>query len=271
MKSGGLHNVRKSHFFAVAAIAASFGLFAGQAQAAAVGIAGTATGGLFVAFGGGVGNFINACPVGVCVFSTGFGAFTTGVMADGMSISGFGNETFVENNGVTTSAWFSITNIVATNFGAAADSDNLYLISDWFAPSLAATAGVGIIGSFINGGGFPGDSTQAQMNYLTTPIGAGIPAGFSLTTAAVTVPGGAPSPLPFVTSVFVNGPIVGVEQLVGVVNFSLNPGDSEFLPGSLVIEENDPASIMDDAPEPGTFALFGGALAGLAILRRKRA
>ena len=69
-------------------------------------------------------------------------------------------------------------------------------------------------------------------------------------------------------------PIVpgGVVQLVGGINFTLNPGSEIYLPGSIVLDSNDPNTFLSEVPEPASFATLGaGMLAvGLARWRSRR-
>jgi hypothetical protein len=256
------------------AIAASLYLMPDSASAALLGFEGT---GGFIVDGPGIGALPACFPV-AC--DSGFVAFNTGaLLADGMNVSGLVRETVLgDGAGGTASALLRVTNIVATNtnIGGGLISDTLFLVSDVFNPSVAGTAGVGIFGSFQSTAGVGGNiswaQTQAQMNYLTTPVGAfgGPIVSFSLTTVSPFVTCVACSPIGFGAFAFANPVAGGIVQLVGAINFTVGAGSQVVLPGSLLLEDNDEASILSETPEPATFLLFGTAMAGLGAARRYR-
>jgi PEP-CTERM motif len=137
---------------------------------------------------------------------------------------------------------------------------------------LAGAAGVGIIGAYVadGAGNIAFASTQAQMNYLLAPVG-GFAApinNFTLTTPATFVTCVLCGPLPFWEAAFANPAPGSTVQLIGAINFTVNPGDSIVLPGSLLIEDDDNAAIQAELPEPGTVFLLGSALIGLGVLRK---
>ena len=256
------------------AIAASSWLAPGNARAALLGFQGT---GGFIVDGPGIGA-LGACFPVAC--DSGFVAFNTGaLLADGLNVQGLVRETVLGDGlGNTASALLRVTNIVATNTNIAGGviSDNLFLVSDIFNPSVAGTAGVGIFGSFQSTAGAGNNisfaQTQAQMNYLSTPIGAfgGPIVSFSLTTVSPFVTCVACSPVGFGAFAIANPVAGGIVQLVGAINFTVGAGSQVVLPGSLLIEDDNDASIISETPEPGTLALFGSAMAGLGFVRRRR-
>lgn len=265
----------KRHLLAALTITALSGIFTINASAAALGF--TGTGGFIVA--GGIGDLAGLCAAGC---DSGFVPFNTGaLLADGMVVSGLVRETIQEDGlGDTTSALLRVTNIVATNtnVGGGAISDTMFLVSDQFDPSLPGPVGVGIIGAFLSNAGLGGnisfDSTQAEMNFLTTGLitqaaFGGPLTGFTLDTVDPFVSCVACSPVGFWAADLGFDPVGGVEQLIGAINFTIGPGASIALPGSLLIEDNDNADIQSELPEPSTVLLLGGALGGIGLLRRK--
>ena len=46
---------------------------------------------------------------------------------------------------------------------------------------------------------------------------------------------------------------------MGAINFTLGPGASAVLPGSVIVEADDDAVIVSELPEPTTLALAGSA------------
>ena len=250
----------------------AFALFCGvpsnRAKAAALGF--TGTGGFVV--DGAVGSVAGTCFPAAC--DSGFVGFNTGaLLADGLVVTGNVRQLIQEDGiGDTTSALLLVTGITATNTGIAQASDTLFLVSDVFDPSLAGAAGVGIIGSYVAdiAGNIAFASTQAQMNYLLTPVG-GFAApinNFTLTTPATFLTCVACGPVPFWEAAFANPAPGGTVQLIGAINFTVNPGDSIVLPGSLLIEDDDSAAIQAELPEPGTVFLLGAALVGMGFLRK---
>ncbi len=263
--------MKKTYCYALLAVAVLCGVPSNRAMAAALGFTGT---GGFIVDGPGIGNLQG----GICfpvACDSGFAAFNTGaLLADGMVVTGNVREIIQEDGiGDTTAAFLQVTNIVATNTGVARASDTLFLVSDVFDPSLAGSAGVGITGAYVadGAGNISFASTQAQMNYLLVPVG-GFAAplnNFSLTTPATFVTCVLCGPVPFWEAAFVNPAPGGTVQLVGAINFTVDPGDSIVLPGSLLIEDDDDAVIQAEAPEPGTVFLLGSALLGIGVLRKR--
>ena len=178
--------------------------------------------------------------------------------------------------GRATSALLRVTNIVATNTNARGGilSDTLFLVSDIFGPSLAGSAvGVGIVGSFV-GDGFGTTSfaqASAQMNFLTTPLNNfNAPlAGFTLNTVNPFVTCVVCGPIGFWAATFGVDNVGGVQELIGAINFTIGPQSSVVLPGSLLIETGDNASITSELPEPATFGLLGLGLGGLGVMKRR--
>jgi hypothetical protein len=221
---------------------------------------------------------------GACVpqCDSGFVPFNTGaLLADGLVVSGLVRQVIVENGVNTTSALLLVTNIVATNTGGGVANDNFFIVSDQFLPSVPGPVGVGIAGAFVSNGGFGGNiplaSTQAQMNFLTTGLitqaaFGGPLAGFALTTANPFVTCVACSPVPFGVASFGFDAAGGVEQLIGVINFTLGPGSSIVMPGSWIIENNNNEAITSEIPEPATYSLCGAGLllAGFKARRRRQ-
>lgn len=253
----------KKSIFLTAAFAVAFTLSPTKLNAAALGFAGTAGFGIV----GNIGN-VSGCLIALCAFDSGNVAFNTGVLADGMQISGFVRQVITESLGTTTSALLLVTGITATNTNIAGPniSDNLFVVSDQFDLSIAGTAGVGIIGAYLSNAGRGGNisfaSTQAQMNYLTTGLitqanFGGPLTGFSLTTPSTFVSCFVCSPIAFHEAAFINNAPAGVEQLIGAINFTLGPGSSAILPGSVLIENNNDAAISAELPEPGSMLLLG--------------
>jgi len=72
------------------------------------------------------------------------------------------------------------------------------------------------------------------MNYLANPLGAfgGPINNFSLTTPSTFVSCVACGPIGFAEAAFVNPAPGGTVELIGAINFTLNPGDTISLPGS---------------------------------------
>lgn len=237
-----------------------------QSRAGAIGYVGSA--------GWGVAGFINDLSCITCV-QTWTSPFSV-TLADGLVVSGIANETFTQVGGFTTSAYERITNIAAINTGLGPVTDNVYFFSDAFSPSLPGTAGVGIVGYYgaagILGptGGFYSASSQAQMNYLFAPVFGFVGApGFSLTTPG-TFATCAPCLNPFFFFEAARGVSAGgVVQLVGGINFTLAAGSEIYLPGSVIIDDNDPSVYQSEVPEPTTFAGLGGGLIALAWIRRR--
>jgi hypothetical protein len=264
--------MKKGMAVALAAAAVTLYFIPNQANAAIVGFTGT---GGFVAVGG-VGN------VGLCfpiACDSGFVAFNTqNLLADGLNVQGQVRQIVVGDAfGNTVSAQLRVTNIIATNtnIGGGLISDDFFIVSDIFNASLPGNAGVGIVGSFQSVAGVGGDvaaSTQAQMNYLSTPIGVPVApiVSFSLTTVSPFVNCIVCSPIPFFASAFVNNALGGIRQLVGAINFTAGPGSQIVLPGSLILESNDEAAITAEAPEPETMLLMGVVLSGMVAIRKLR-
>lgn len=266
----------KKSVFLASAFAVACTLLPTKLNAAALGFAGTAGFGIV----GNIGS-VAGCLLAVCAFDSGNVAFNTGILADGMQISGFVRQVITESLGTTTSALLLVTGISATNtnIGGPNISDNLFVVSDQFDLSIAGTAGVGIIGSYVSNAGRGGNisfaSTQAQMNYLTTGLitqanFGGPLTGFSLITPATFVSCFVCSPVPFWEATFINNAPAGVEQLIGAINFTLGPGSSAVLPGSVLIENNDNAAIIAELPEPGSMLLLGTGFLLLGYRVRRR-
>jgi hypothetical protein len=178
----------------------------------------------------------------------------------------------------TISATLRLTNVYAINTALTPVSDNIYIFSDVFNPSIAGTAGVGVVGyygaapgiGFLPVGGAYAASSQAQMNFLFAPLfGPGAAPGFSLTTPSTFIAGVFPFPTAFYEWARTPSP-GGIVQLVGGLNFTLGVGSEIYMPGSLIVDDNDPGTFASEAPEPATFAGIGSGLIGLAIFRRRR-
>lgn len=227
----------------------------------------------FACAGPGVANVAGAGAVSVTNLGVSF------TLADGLFVSFDINETITGNlgAGATTSAVIRLTNVVAADVGLGAVNDNIYIYSDVFNPSVAGTAGVGAIGIYgaipglgvVPAGGFYAASSQAQMNYVFAPVGLLAPPVLSLTTPS-TFAIGAPA-VPFTFYEWARAPIAGgVVQLVGGLNFQLTSGSEIYMPGSLIVDDNDPDAFNSEAPEPASFGVMGSGLLGLALLVRRR-
>jgi hypothetical protein len=253
-----------------AGLALAIALVTHPAHSAALGYSGT---------GGWATAGVIGVTGGVCnpVCDSGFVPFDTGVLLDGMEISGQVRQIIQEAGGNTLSALLLVTNIVATNFNVVnTASDTLFIVSDQFDPSVPGPVGVGIIGAFVAnlGGNIPLSSVQGQMNFLTTGLitqaaFGGPLTGFTLNTTQPFVACLLCGPVPFATSNFGVDAAGGVEQLVGAINFTLGPGASIVMPGSFLIEENDNEAITSEVPEPATAGICGGSLVALGLIFRR--
>jgi PEP-CTERM motif len=234
------------------------------------------TGAVFACAGPGVADLSGQGPQSFTNIGVNF------VLNDGLAVSFNINET-ITGNGLgqnTTSAVLRISNLVAADVGLGNINDNIYIFSDVFNPSVAGTAGVGAIGLYgaipalgvVPAGGVYAASSQAQMNYLFAPVGVGGPGvapTLSLTTPS-TFAIGAPA-APFTFYEWARAPIIGgVVQLVGGLNFQLTSGSEIYMPGSLIVDDNDPDAFNSEAPEPASFGVMGSGLVGLALLVRRR-
>jgi len=233
-----------------------------------IGTAGFACGGPGVANLSGLGN-VSVTNIGVNF-----------LLADGLSVSFDINESITGNlgAGATTSAYIRITNLIAADVGLGAINDNIYIFSDVFNPGVAGTGGVGALGVYgaipafgvVPAGGFYSASSQAQMNFLFAPVlGPAAAPGFSLTTPS-TFAIGAPA-VPFSFFEVARGPVAaGTVQLVGGLNFQMTSGSEIYMPGSLIVDDNDPGQIAAEVPEPMTLSLMGFGMLGLGVLARRR-
>ena len=195
-------------------------------------------------------------------------------LPDGLTFSGNVSETLTQVGGTTTSAYLRVTNILVQDTTGRPVNDNIYLFSDAFDPSIVGTGGVGIVGSYVNTlrphGGPVVASMQAQMQFEQVAVQPGVLTfGSSLTTASTFVNCLACSPFSF--SEFARGPVLlGTTQLVGVLNFQLSGlGSAVYLPGSVVLDDNDPAVIKSETPEAASNLLFGLGLLALPFAIRK--
>jgi hypothetical protein len=224
--------------------------------------------------GPGVADFSGAGNVSITTLGVSF------VLADGLAVSFDINASSTGNlgAGATTSAYMRITNLVAQDIGFGAINDNIYIFSDVFNPGVAGTAGVGAVGVYgaipglgvIPAAGFYSASSQAQMNFLFAPVlGPAAAPALSLTTPS-TFAIGAPA-LPFSFYEWARTPIgPGVVQLVGGLNFQMTSGSEIYMPGSLIVDDNDPSQFNSEAPEPISFAGIGSGLVAIALLMRHR-
>ncbi len=196
-------------------------------------------------------------------------------LPDGLSFSGTVNESIAQVGGFTASAYLRITNIVVQDTSGLPINDNIYLFSDAFSPSLVGTGGVGILGYYGNvvlpRGGPVAASVQAQMQFELVAVQPGtLTLGSSLTTPPTFVNCAACSPLGF--HEFARGPILlGTTQLVGVVNFRLSGlGSAVYLPGSVILDDNDPALARSEVPETDSVRLVLSGLLGMLLMFRRR-
>lgn len=196
-------------------------------------------------------------------------------LPDGLAFTGTVNESITQVSGVTTAAYLRITNIVVQDTTGLPINDNIYLFSDAFNPSIVGTGGVGVVGYYGNtlqpAGGPVSASVQAQMQFEQIAVQPGaLTFGSSLTTASTSADCVACSPVRFYERA--RGPVLlGTTQLVGVLNFQLaGLGSSVYMPGSVVLDDNDPGLIQAEAPEAASALLFGIGLIGVAVAGRKR-
>jgi hypothetical protein len=234
------------------------------------------TAGAFGCAGPGVANFSGAGPESITNLGVSF------TLLDGLTVRFDINESITGNGGAnpTTSAYIRITNLVAADIGLGPVNDNIYIFSDVFNASAPGTAGVGVVGFYgaipgvgvFPAAGFYSASSQAQMNYLFAPVGLGVPGAvpfLSLTTPSTFAIGAPAAPFRFYE--WARSPLVGgVVQLVGGLNFQLTSGSEIYMPGSVIIDDNDPTVFAGEAPEPTSFAAIGSGLVGLAMLIRRR-
>jgi hypothetical protein len=245
------------------------------AQAWAGTLCATGTGAAWGCAGPGVANLQGAGAASFTNLGVNF------VLADGLAVSFDINESITGNlgAGATTSAYLRITNLVAKNVGLNAVTDNIYIFSDVFNPAVAGTAGVGATGFYGANGigllpaaGFYNASSQAQMNYLSIAspgLPVAPPGTFSLTTPS-TFAIGAPA-VPFRFFEAARSPIgAGTVQLVGGLNFTLAAGSEITMPGSWIVDDNDPSLYASEVPEPAAFGLVSSGLLGLGAVVRKR-
>jgi len=196
-------------------------------------------------------------------------------LPDGFSFSGTVNESITQVGGFTTSAYLRITNILVQDTTGLPINDNIYLFSDAFSPSAVGTGGVGIIGYYGNTllprGGPVAASVQAQMQFELIAVQPGtLTLGSSLTTPPTFVNCAGCSPVGF--HEFARGPILlGTTQLVGVLNFQLSGlGSAVYLPGSVILDDNDPALARSEVPEEDPVTLVVSGLAGMVLLMFRR-
>ncbi|HTX38092.1 MAG TPA: PEP-CTERM sorting domain-containing protein [Bryobacteraceae bacterium] len=212
------------------------------------------------------------CGIGAsCNESSAF--FANGVGGTGVDISGVINFTTTDAGGLTTQALENVT-MTVDNATAGSPSVNVIVafVSDEFDPSAAGSAGVGISGVFTNDDGITPVTADAQgeMDYYANGgVWNGAPGAgsFSLVTPLVGVAGAAPTP--FWTATAIPGPITGIQELVGYVGVDV-AGDS-VVSFPMDFEDDDISALAEDAPEPGSYLLFGAGLVALGIFRRKRA
>lgn len=76
-------------------------------------------------------------------------------------------------------------------------------------------------------------------------------------------------PIGFWAATFGVDNVGGVRELIGAINFTIGAKSSVGLPGSLLIETGDNASISSELPEPATFGLLGLALGGPGVMKRR--
>jgi PEP-CTERM motif len=171
----------------------------------------------------------------------------------------------------TTSALENVT-MTIDNTGLGVVNVAVAFVSDTFDPSLGANAGVGIFGQFLsdNNGLFAGADAQGEMDFFNGAWG-GLPGPGSFSLVTPLVGSLAPPVLsgtPFWTFVNIPGPIAGINYLVGYVGVDLGPNSAVSFP--LAVEDDDLGALLDDAPEPGSYLLFGAGLVGLGVLRRRK-
>ena len=190
----------------------------------------------------------------------------------GVDISGNITFTTTDVAGVTTSALENVTMTVDNATGIAPINVIVGFVSDEFDPSAAGSAGVGISGVFTNDDGTSPVTALAQgeMDYYVnggTWNGAPGAGSFNLTTPLIGEVNGGPTP--FWTATSIPGPILGVQELVGYVGVTVASDSVVSFP--MDFEDDDIGALAEDAPEPGSYLLFGVGLIGLGIFRRKRA
>ena len=198
--------------------------------------------------------------------------FGNNVGGTGVDVSGNVNFTTTDVVGLTTQALENVTMTVDNATGAGPVNVIVAFVSDEFDPSAAGSAGVGISGVFTNDDGISPVTALAQGEmdyYVNGGVWGGAPAvgSFNLTTPLVGEVNGGPTP--FWTATSIPGPILGVQELVGYVGVDVNTDSVVSFP--MDFEDDDIGALAEDAPEPGSYLLFGVGLIGLGIFRRKRA
>ena len=173
--------------------------------------------------------------------------------------------------GNTTVAQEQIT-MVVDNAIAGIGPQNLVVafVGDEMSPFNAPfVAGVGISGQFLSDNGDPTETAFAQgaLDALSGPWN-GAPSLFPPYTVATPPTGGIniPSPTPYWAANTI--PVsTGISELVTFLNVSVGSHSLVTLP--LDGEENDPAALIEDVPETGTFVLIGFGLAALGVIGRR--
>ena len=137
--------------------------------------------------------------------------------------------------------------------------------------STPETAGIGISGQFLADNSDPTETAFAQGS-LDAIIGAwnGSPSSVPPFTLSTPTVGGANIPSPTNFWAANAAPVSsGISELVTFVDVSVGSNSEVMFP--VDGENNDPDALAEDAPEPGSYFLFGAGLVACGVIRRKYA